>query len=109
MLSIGVIISILFLHLLGDFILQSDWMAINKSRDTNALVAHTVVYSLCFIPFGFVFYLITWATHTATDAITSRITSRLWQRGKRHWFFVVIGVDQFIHHTTLFVTYLLLN
>jgi hypothetical protein len=43
--------------------------------------------------------------HFITDAITSRTTSYLWQKGERHWFFVVIGLDQAIHMTTLFGVY----
>lgn len=81
----------------------------------------------------------TWLTHLVTDAITSRLSSKLWfielwntasvpswhmepitQEGggwkkwgwvanvdmqKRHWFFVMIGLDQLIHLVTLAITY----
>lgn len=103
-------LALLTTHFVADFILQSDWMATNKSKRWDALALHVTIYSACFLPFGLVFAGVTWALHFVTDAITSRITSRLWFfryelmrdawmpiDGKRHWFFVAIGADQLIH------------
>lgn len=39
----------LILHLIGDYILQSDWMANNKTSQNIACVAHALVYTLPFI------------------------------------------------------------
>lgn len=94
-------IMLLALHFLGDFILQSDWMAINKSKDWKALLCHTMLYSACFVGYGAAFAIITCILHTLTDAITSRVTSYLWKKEARHWFFVVIGADQLIHYGCL--------
>lgn len=113
-------LSLLLAHFVGDFVLQTDYMAVNKSKSMRALLWHTWVYSLCFTPWGIEFWLITWLTHFFTDAITSRITSKLWfvriiepingpgqkfygafDCGNRHYFFVVIGLDQLIHYVTL--------
>lgn len=109
MIAVDTVIAILFLHLLGDFLLQSDWMAINKSKSAWALWCHCMVYSLCFTVFGAAFACITFVTHSLTDAITSRINAELWAANKRHWFFVGIGVDQFFHYSTLLLTYVLLR
>lgn len=128
---LSVVISLLLLHVVGDFILQSGWMALNKSKHWDPLVLHTSIYSLCFYPLGWRFVGITFLLHTLTDAITSRITARLWfidlserVKGtvkwptfefarvyprKRYWFFLTVGIDQFIHAITLFCTYKLLN
>ena len=36
-------------HLVGDYILQSDWMAREKTRNSFACLLHVVVYSLPFL------------------------------------------------------------
>src|SRR5512134_3480831 len=44
-------------HLVGDFLLQTDWQALNKHGDSGspwvsrrALLSHVSVYTLCFVP-----------------------------------------------------------
>ena len=143
-------LALLLAHFLGDFVLQSNWMAINKSHRWDALQLHVSVYTLTLalivaaaLPlsayshttlklFGW-FVLVNAVAHFVTDAVTSRITSRLWfvkglrvknamwsqpivqaaghaaytvdyDMSKRHWFFVALGADQLIHYVTLFVT-----
>lgn len=39
----------LILHLLGDYVLQSDWMAQNKRKSSFAAGAHALTYSLPFL------------------------------------------------------------
>lgn len=39
----------LILHLIGDYVLQSQWMAENKTRSSAAAAAHALVYSLPFL------------------------------------------------------------
>ena len=127
----SILLTLLSVHFVADFILQNDWMAINKSRRWDALTIHVVVYSMAFaVIFGVKFGIITFLTHFITDAVTSRLTRRLYwlepmpveymprdtvHRGgrvlywdlddgrwhSRHWFFVVIGLDQLIHFYTL--------
>jgi hypothetical protein len=132
-------------HFLADFVLQSDWMATNKSKRWDALALHVGIYTLCFawvtaVPGvdGAAFLAVTFASHFATDAVTSRITSRLfffrreagiWAQAEytmpkhgrtlvnpwmpieanRHWFFVALGVDQLIHYYTLMATWIWLS
>ena len=119
-------VSLLIVHFIGDFLLQSDWMALNKSKKWEVLMVHAFVYGMCFAPWGSQFAVITYSAHFFTDAITSRITSKLWfmeprlienevgeqfnvwipkDPNPRHWFFVMIGLDQLIHCLTLAVTY----
>lgn len=122
----------LIAHFVGDFLFQTDWMALNKSKRFDALTIHVAIYSLCFLPWGLKFFFLTLLTHWITDFYTSRLTSRLWffdmkplsvmpyckvcadydfavrMNGKRHWFFVAIGADQLVHYLTLWATYQLL-
>lgn len=98
-------LAIIWLHWLGDFVFQTDKMAINKSGSWKWLGAHVSTYALFLLPYGVGFALINAVMHALTDAITARVTKLLWAKGDRHNFFVVIGLDQAIHLTTLFYTF----
>lgn len=92
---------IMLVHFIADFILQSDWMAKNKSKSNKALLIHIAVYTLALMVFGIKFAIINGVIHMLIDYFTSRMTSRLWQQQKSHEFFVVIGLDQYLHFLTL--------
>lgn len=66
------------------------------------LLKHCLVYSLWGILFTPYLVLYLFVTHAVIDGITSRITSYLWKNEKVHWFFVCIGLDQFLHYLTIF-------
>lgn len=114
MINIYIIFSILIIHWIADFVLQTDWEAQNKSKSWNALLSHTMTYSLLWFPIilivlGFqqavIFTTITFLAHTITDCFTSRLNSRLWREQKVHNFFVSVGFDQVLHYIQLFLTY----
>lgn len=95
--------------------LQSDEMAINKSKSSAWLTAHVVVYSLCLcflLPYfayigfdnGWAWVMVNYLAHWITDYFTSRLNAWLYARS-RHYFFVAIGFDQAVHLTTLVGTY----
>jgi Protein of unknown function (DUF3307) len=92
---------VLAVHFVADFLLQSSYMAENKSKSWRALAWHVTVYAACFTPWGLPFAAATWVTHFVTDAVTSRVNARLWESKRWHWFFVGIGADQLVHATTL--------
>lgn len=101
-----ILILIFLAHFIGDFILQTDDMAKNKSKDNMALTYHIAMYSLPFIIlFGPIYAVINGLLHWVIDFTTSRISSKLYQKGDIHNFFVVIGFDQFLHMTCLVGTY----
>lgn len=58
----------LILHMLGDYVLQSDWMAQNKTKSTWVAFCHATVYSL---PFALIAswpaWLVIWSTHLIID------------------------------------------
>lgn len=129
-LSLAIPVSLLAVHFVADFILQNDWMAVQKSKRLDALTVHVGVYAVTFgLLYGWPFGLVTFLTHFATDFWTSKASRRLFpfiiyplpdnttanlklyedlegtDGRSRHWFFVCIGADQLIHYLTLAVTY----
>lgn len=135
------ILALLAVHYVADFPLQlclPGNVAIRKSRSPAALFLHTVTYSLCFLPWGWRFALVTFVAHTLTDMGTSQLTTRWWfmptnairedqiawqawpvisaqwthftrlEMGKRTLFFNTIGFDQLLHAAQLTLTLRLL-
>lgn len=117
-----IVLGILFSHWVSDFVLQSDRMARDKSKDMDALLSHVAVYYISMsVLTGSMFwylygaddslwgYIVLWwmvngALHIGVDFLTSRINSKLWAKGNMHNFFVSIGFDQFVHYACLFGT-----
>jgi len=58
----------LILHLWGDYLTQSDWMAQNKTKRWFPAISHATVYSLPFLLIGSpLAVLVIWATHAVID------------------------------------------
>lgn len=104
MVDIKILILLVFVHWFADFVMQTDNMAKGKSTSNLWLVKHVGLYALFLVPFGPVFAAVNFLAHIATDYVSSRITSYLWQKGDRHNFFVVIGMDQALHLVVLILT-----
>ena len=114
---IGYVLFLMITHFYSDFVFQSHWMASNKSSNNVALTLHVSIYSAFFFLASFLvlphltlyqsieFTGITFITHFITDHITSIITNKLWEKKDMHNFFVVIGLDQLIHHVTLIISF----
>ena len=119
------IFTIIVIHWLADFVLQTDKQAKGKSKNWSDLLQHTITYSsIWLLPVGILhalyggkafvgdvmllFILITFIAHTITDYFTSRLNSKLWEQGKVHSFFVSVGFDQVLHYVQLFLTYWIL-
>jgi Protein of unknown function (DUF3307) len=103
---------LLLVHWLADFVLQNNWMAINKSKSILALLEHSVVYmgSLYALTLG---AHLGWAVlngclHLLIDYVTSKINSKLWLDKRVHGFFVSVGFDQFLHVSILLLTWRML-
>lgn len=89
-----VLLALFALHFLADFVLQSDYVAQNKSKSYTVLLCHVGLYVGSFSmmaaalgplfmpppPFQdwMAFFGITFVAHFLTDAVTSRINARLW-------------------------------
>ena len=106
-------ILLVWFHFIGDFIAQTDRMAIGKSKSNLHLGHHCAVYAVhiafvCSIvmPLGVLvpMVLMNTGSHFIIDYLTSRANARLWVAGERHWFFTMIGFDQALHVTILLYT-----
>lgn len=98
-------------HYVFDFLLQSSWMAENKSRAWKPLVAHIGVYTLgllllCLL--GGMNPVWGWTNglaHGVTDYFTSRASSHFFTKRDYHWGFAVVGFDQLVHLLTMVWTW----
>jgi hypothetical protein len=97
-----IIITLLVCHWIGDFILQFNWIASNKSKNFCALLVYVTIYS-CAIFLGMTnpwssffhkisieniiwFVLLNFLLHLFTDFFTSRLTSYFWKQKNNHYF-----------------------
>lgn len=105
-------VAFLITHWVADFLLQTRWMANNKSSRLDALGLHVLVYTtgiglVAFWLFGlgaWTFVVVNGVAHFITDFFTSKITKILWRRKMEWEFFAVVGWDQLAHQLTLAFT-----
>jgi hypothetical protein len=116
--AVWAVVLMLLGHWFSDFVWQPHWMGMRKSKEWWVLIQHALritagglatafVISL-FFPISatgaFIWAAVNGLAHFGIDAVTSRITSRLFAQGKTHEFFTVIGFDQFLHLAFAVVT-----
>ncbi len=100
------ILTLIWLHFIADFVLQTREMATKKSSDLYWLSCHVTVYTITFMLFfGPIFALMNGVLHFVTDFITSRLTTHFYKKENMQMFFTTIGFDQAIHASTLILTY----
>jgi len=103
--------SLLMAHILGDWILQTEWQALNKDKNWRAMTAHVFVYSV--VVFAVLGWRLGWGSagvYTAVVALAivhvvlDRRRPLLWfmkvaritvTREPEAWF--MIAVDQAVH------------
>lgn len=108
-----ILLILMFGHWVADFICQSNWMAVGKSKRWTPLLAHVGVYSsvlalvaLCVADWRLVplFAVVNCGLHLAVDYVTSRISSYFWSKQDTHKFFITIGFDQYLHFASIALT-----
>lgn len=79
----------LILHLLGDYVLQSDWMAQTKTKSTWAAFCHATVYSLPFLAIASLYaWLVIWSTHLVIDRFRLAryvVYAKNWLAPRSYW------------------------
>ena len=118
-LSLEFILTILVLHTLADFALQTRWMAKNKSSSHMALLSHVTIYGAALLPFGWKYALANAILHYFTDLISSQgtkfcyemssVTSQKEKDFWMYWFFLIVGIDQAVHLACLFLIHPLIG
>jgi len=107
---------ILFAHWLGDYIFQSENMALNKSGSIKWLSIHVLTYSVIILAFvlfllplklAFSYFLLNAAIHWAVDLITSKAASHF--RDQPRIFYPILGFDQFLHTLSLYLSFIYLE
>ena len=102
-------------HFIADFLCQTRQIANNKSKSVYWLTMHVLTYTTV-VTLGWTIFtldpivllqvwLVTFSTHWLTDFITSKGTTYFYLKNNMFGFFGVVGFDQFIHATTLLLTY----
>ncbi len=100
------LVTLILLHYVSDFLMQTDKMALNKSTSNKWLTYHILVYSVMMaVVFGPVYAGVNAVLHWITDYISSRVMTKLWKAEKRKWFFAVLGADQAAHMLALILTF----
>ena len=112
MIELWVILSLLTCHFIGDFIMQTDKMAVNKSTSNKWLTKHVFTYIIPFMIFYSIvvtslntfllIIILNIILHWITDYFTSRVASYFYKKEKRGLFFKTVGFDQLIHGICIF-------
>ena len=98
-------------HFICDFMLQSDWMALNKGRagkeGYQALLSHagihacgTLIIMVIFAPFFWWLGLVDFAIHSIIDRFKGLITKKNDWQAKDTYFWWALGADQEMHNFT---------
>lgn len=79
----------LILHLVGDYVTQSDWMAQNKTKSTWAALCHATVYALPFLAIASLnAWLVIWLTHLIIDRFRLAryvVYAKNWMAPRSYW------------------------
>lgn len=101
------ILQLLFAHCLGDYLFQSNYIAINKGKDNYLLFVHSVLYTLAvYMVFGTVMsslgYWVILLSHVFIDYIKARgITPKKYGESS------ALIIDQLLHYLILLITMML--
>lgn len=108
-----IIWTIMLWHFFADFVFQKESWKLNKSSSNASLALHCLTYGVVmFIMISFfspLWVIFNTVAHFVVDWITSRITKHFWELKDYNSFFIIIGLDQFIHLFIMFGSYIILR
>ena len=98
------VIAVVWVHFIADFVVQTRWMADNKSKNLYALLLHIFTYTLCLCVIDVTWALWNGVIHGIQDMVGSNGTSWAFKNKKHKLFWCIIGADQALHLTVLLLT-----
>jgi hypothetical protein len=102
------LVSIFWLHFIGDFVFQTRYIADNKSDRPSILILHALIlYPIPLLLINPYWALVNGLLHWPIDHLSSKYTEYFHEEENYYGFFTVIGADQAIHLTLLIYTYFL--
>ncbi|MAU26707.1 MAG: hypothetical protein CMH48_14655 [Muricauda sp.] len=105
-------IVLLLAHWVGDYLLQTNNMALKKHHSLKWLSLHILVYTAVLLVFcnlvfswqiALGYAVINGLLHFITDFFTSKLAAKY--HGKRRIFYSILGFDQFVHMVCLYWAY----
>jgi hypothetical protein len=111
--ELQLILAIIIGHWIGDYVLQTEAMAVNKSKSNKWLTIHvgawTFGLAVVVIPFSglvsiWLWVLLMGVLHWIQDYITSRINTYFLKKKWQKLFWLSIGTDQMLHYLIMFYT-----
>ena len=105
------LLMIFTMHFLADFAIQTEWMALGKSKEWSPLLAHIGTYTAILLLFSSLFLpplvAVLWTVsnglcHLVVDYFSSRAMRRARESGQERKFFMILGLDQMLHFWCLF-------
>ena len=108
--EIQLILAIIIAHWIGDYVLQSESMAVGKATSLKWLTIHVLVWTasirIITTLFGatFMWVIAMGVAHWIQDFITSKINSHFQKTKQLKLFWLTIGTDQMLHYLVMFAT-----
>ena len=111
--ELQIIFAILIGHWVGDYVLQTEKMAVGKSSSIKWLTIHAAIWTasmmIIVVPFSssvsiWVWVLFMGALHWFQDFVTSRINAFFQKNKWIKMFWLGIGTDQLLHYLIMFGT-----
>ena len=106
------------MHYIADYGVQTRWQGENKSHNLDALFSHITSYFLCLLVAAL--FILPWQVaclyasinalhHLTTDYFTSQWGAQAFKQGDLARFWQVHGLDQLLHISWLYLTYLIVS
>lgn len=106
--EIELILAVIIAHWVGDYVLQSESMAVGKATSLRWLTIHVLVWTAS-IGIITLYFGTTWdwilamgVAHWLQDFVTSKINSYYQRTKQLKLFWLSIGTDQMLHYCVLF-------